>query len=66
MSDEKKITTIFDEPAEDEQMPEGEDGCVMGCKCKEQFLARRHRVDASQAEHLDGNHPCAGRYICRP
>ena len=36
MSDEKKIMTIFDEPAEDEQKPEGEDGCVMGCKCKEQ------------------------------
>ena len=35
MSDEKKITTIFDELAEDEQKPEGEDGCVMGCKCKE-------------------------------
>lgn len=35
MPDEKKITTIFDEPAEDEQEPEREDGCVMGCKCKE-------------------------------
>ena len=35
MSDEKKITTIFDEPAEDEQEPEGKDGCAMGCKCQE-------------------------------
>lgn len=35
MSDEKNIKTIFDEPAEDEQKSEGEDGCVMGCKCKE-------------------------------
>lgn len=35
MSDEKNIKTVFDEPAEDEQEPEGEDGCVMGCKCKE-------------------------------
>ena len=32
---EQKITTIFDEPAEDEQKPEGEDGCAMGCKCQE-------------------------------
>ena len=32
---EQKITTIFDEPAEDEQKPEGEDGCVMSCKCQE-------------------------------
>ena len=32
---EQKIITIFDEPAEDEQKHEGEDGCVMGCKCKE-------------------------------
>ena len=35
MSDEKKITTIFDDPAEDEQKPEGEDGCAMGCKYQE-------------------------------
>lgn len=35
MSDEKKITTIFDESAEDEQKPEGDDGCVIGCKYKE-------------------------------
>lgn len=35
MEDNEKITTIFDEPGEDEQEPEGEDGCVMGCKCKE-------------------------------
>lgn len=32
---EQKITTIFDEPAEDEQKPEGEDGCAMGYKCQE-------------------------------
>ena len=32
---EQKITTIFDDPAEDEQKPEGEDGCAMGCKCQE-------------------------------
>ena len=35
MESNEKITTIFDYPAEDEQEPEGEDGCVMGCKCKE-------------------------------
>ena len=35
MESNEKITTIFDEPAEDEQKPEGEYGCVMGCKCKE-------------------------------
>lgn len=32
---EQKITTIFDDPAEDEQKPEGEDGCAIGCKCQE-------------------------------
>lgn len=32
MSDEKEITTIFDEPWEDEQEPEN---CKMGDKCEE-------------------------------
>lgn len=35
MEDNEKITTIFDEPGDDEQEPEGPDGCVMGCKCQE-------------------------------
>lgn len=35
MEDNEKITTIFDEPGDDEQKPEGPDGCVMGCKCQE-------------------------------
>lgn len=35
MDDDEKITTIFDSPGDDEQEPEGEDGCVMGCKCQE-------------------------------
>lgn len=33
--DDEKITTIFDKPGDDEQEPEGSDGCVMGCKCQE-------------------------------
>ena len=33
--EEQKITTIFDAPGDDEQEPEGKDGCVMGCKCQE-------------------------------
>lgn len=37
MTDDEKqnIVTIFDAPGDDEQEPEGEDGCVMGCKCQE-------------------------------
>ena len=37
MADDEKqvIVTIFDAPGDDEQEPEGEDGCVMGCKCRD-------------------------------
>lgn len=35
MADEQKIKTIFDAPGDDEQDPEGDDGCYMGSKYEE-------------------------------